>query len=46
MRLFKLFHKFTVHIRPGKIFYWKKVSTVEVTIYSYYKCMPKSEAIN
>ena len=45
----KLFYKCTVHIRPVKIFIEKKClefTTLEVTIYSYYKYMPKTEATN
>ena len=45
----KLFYKCTVHIRQGQIFHWKKCvqfTTVDVTLYSYHKCMPKTEAIN
>ena len=45
----KLFCKCTIHIRPGKIYHWKKClkfTTVEVIRDSYYKCMPKMEATN
>ena len=45
----KQFYKCTIHIRPGKLYHWKKClqfTTVEVTIHSYYKCMPKTEATN